>query len=252
MVERELEGPLVSGIIYEYEYYVMVRGSIILWHLCQCFLLMGYLSSIKKMRILVACEESQAVTIQLRKRGHEAYSCDVLPCSGGHPEWHYEDDVKNVIWLGWEMMIAFPPCTDLAVSGARHFEEKIRDGRQAASIDFFMSLINAPIDKIAVENPIGIMSNKYMKPSQIIQPFHFGDPERKSTCLWLKNLPKLQHFAEDDLFENKTHVEPLFKLSSSGERFTQTHWSGGGTGAERSKTFPGIALAMAKQWTDEV
>ena len=144
------------------------------------------------MKILVACEESQAVTKELRKLGHEAFSCDILSCSGGHPEWHLKQDVFKVIEKGWDMMIAFPPCTDLAVSGARHFERKRADGTQQKSIKFFMDLANAPIEKIAIENPIGIMSTEWRKPDQIIQPWQFGNKAQKSTCLWLKNLPKLK------------------------------------------------------------
>lgn len=143
-------------------------------------------------RILIACEESQAVTKAFRRLGYEAFSCDLLPCSGGHPEWHYQEDIFEVIKKGWDLMIAFPPCTDLAVSGARHFERKIADGSQQKSIEFFMNIINADVEKIAVENPIGIMSGKYRKPNQIIQPWMFGDKAQKSTCLWLKNLPNLQ------------------------------------------------------------
>lgn len=142
-------------------------------------------------RILIACEESQAVTIEFRKLGYEAFSCDLLECSGGYPEWHLKDDIFNVLKQHWDLMIAFPPCTDLAVSGARHFERKKLDGSQDKSIKFFMDIINAPIEKIAVENPIGIMSGIYRKPDQIIQPWQFGDKAQKSTCLWLKNLPKL-------------------------------------------------------------
>jgi hypothetical protein len=145
------------------------------------------------MRVLIACEESQAVCIALRAKGHEAYSCDIQDCSGGHPEWHIKDDVLKVINEGWDMMIAFPPCTDLAVSGARYFEQKRKDGRQQQGIEFFMALANAPIRKIAIEKPVGVMSKVYRKPDQIIQPYYFGDPERKTTCLWLKNLPKLLH-----------------------------------------------------------
>jgi hypothetical protein len=144
------------------------------------------------MRILIACEESQAVCKEFRLLGHEAYSCDIIDCSGGNPEWHIKDDVLNVINQGWDMMIGFPPCTHLAVSGSRHFEQKRKDGRQQQGIDFFMSMINAPIPKIAVENPIGIMSRIYRKPNQIIQPYHHCHEASKSTCLWLKELPLLK------------------------------------------------------------
>lgn len=141
------------------------------------------------MRILVACEESQAVTIEMRRLGHEAYSCDIQDCSGGHPEWHIKGDALELLKMKWDMLIAFPPCTHLAVSGARHFAKKQADGRQQEAIDFFMKFINADCPRIAVENPIGIMSSKYRKPNQIVQPYMFGDHARKSTCLWTKGLP---------------------------------------------------------------
>lgn len=144
-----------------------------------------------KLKILVACEESQAVTIELRKLGHEAYSCDIIPCSGGHPEWHIQQDVTPLLKEKWDMIIAFPPCTHLCVSGARHFEQKRKDGRQQQGIDFFMMFANADCPRIAIENPIGIMSSVWRKPDQIIQPWMFGDKFSKSTCLWLKGLPNL-------------------------------------------------------------
>jgi len=217
------------------------------------------------MRVLVACEESQAVTIELRKLGHEAFSCDLLPCSGGHPEWHYQTDVFDLINMGggWDMMIAFPPCTHLTVSGAMHFKEKIADGRQQQGRDFFMAMINAPIKKIAVENPIGIMSTHYRKPDQVIQPYFFGDGFTKTTCLWLKNLPLLQHFKEVDLFNDKiTHVNTSneykeWLCKKTGKLKRQQMWyykalTDAKTKEERStirsKTFPGIAKAMAEQW----
>jgi len=207
------------------------------------------------MKILVACEESQAVTKHLRKLGHEAFSCDILDCSGGHPEWHFKEDVFKVIQKGWDMMIAFPPCTHLATSGARHFAKKIADGRQQQGIDFFMALINAPIERIAVENPIGIMSTKYRKPDQIIQPWQFGDKAQKSTCLWLKNLPKLvptDVVDKGEFFEFTSkkgvkkkmamwYYKALLEAKTPEQRSTL-----------RSKTFEGIAHAMATQWTTDV
>ena len=204
------------------------------------------------MRILVACEESQAVTKELRYLGHEAFSCDLLPTSGGHPEWHLQQDVFEVINKGWDMMIAFPPCTDLAVSGARHFERKRADGSQQKSIKFFMDLANAPIEKIALENPIGIMSSEWRKPDQIIQPWQFGDKAQKSTCLWLKNLPKLEH---TDIVEKGEFFE---FTSKKGEKKRMPMWyykalRDAKTPEQRrtlrSKTFKGIAEAMANQWT---
>lgn len=206
------------------------------------------------MKILLACEESQAVCIRLREKGHEAFSCDIQECSGGHPEWHIKDDVLKVINEGWDMMIAFPPCTHLAVSGARHFEQKRKDGRQQEGIDFFMAMVNAPIEKIAVENPIGIMSKLYRKPDQIIHPYYFGDPFTKSTCLWLKNMPKLIHHKDDSIFHKKTHTDKgEFKefITKKGILKRQPMWyyNAIGDGKTRSKTFPGIANAMADQWT---
>lgn len=205
------------------------------------------------MKILVACEESQAVTKELRKLGHEAYSCDILPCSGGHPEWHLQQDVIPLLKEKWDMIIAFPPCTHLAVSGARHFEQKIKDGRQQQGIDFFMQFVNADCPRIAIENPIGIMSTKYRKPDQIIQPWMFGDKYTKSTCLWLKGLPKLK---PTNIVEHGEYFEWVDK---KGRKKRQPKWfyealKKAKTSEERSiirsKTFPGIAEAMATQWTE--
>lgn len=206
------------------------------------------------MRILVACEESQAVTIELRKLGHEAFSCDLLPCSGGHPEWHFQEDVLKIIKQGWDMMISFPPCTHLATSGARHFKQKIADGRQQQGVDFFMEMINAPIDKIAVENPIGIMSTKYRKPDQIIQPYQFGDKAQKSTCLWLKNLPKLEPtdiVEKGEFFEFTTKKGIKKKMPMWYYKALQNAKTSAERSTLRSKTFKGIAKAMAEQWTTE-
>lgn len=204
------------------------------------------------MRILVGCEESQAVTIELRKLGHEAFSCDVMESSGGYPQWHIQGDLLKELDKGWDMLIAFPPCTHLAVSGARHFEQKIKDGRQQQGIDFFMEMINAPIDKICVENPIGIMSTKYRKPSQIIQPWMFGDKAQKSTCLWLKNLPLL---VPTNIVEKGEFIE---FVSKKGVKKRQPKWyfdalknskNASERSKLRSKTFKGIAKAMATQFT---
>ena len=205
------------------------------------------------MNVLVACEESQRVCIEFRKRGHNAYSCDILPCSGGHPEWHIQDDVLKHL-EGWDMIIAFPPCTDLAVSGARHFEKKREDGRQKRSIDFFLKFVNADCDMIAIENPVGIISGEYvkkwfdiepLKPTQIIQPYMFGDPHRKTTCLWLKGLKPLK----PTNIVSPTLVEYVCK---SGKKvvFDEYMVRGfkGDRSKHRSKTFSGIAKAMAEQW----
>jgi hypothetical protein len=182
-------------------------------------------------KILIACEESQAVTKEFRKLGAEAYSCDLLPCSGGHPEWHLQQDVLPLLKEKWDLVIAFPPCTDLAVSGARHFERKREDGSQQKSIDFFMEF--AKYDgRIVIENPIGIMSTVYRKPDQIIQPWMFGHGETKATCLWLKWLPNLE---ATNIVEGRE--QRIWKMPPSKDRAKL-----------RSKTFPGIAKAMAEQW----
>jgi len=209
------------------------------------------------MRILLACEESQAVCSEFRKLGHEAFSADILECSGSHPEWHIQGDVLKIIDKGWDMLIAFPPCTHLAVSGARHFEQKRKDGRQQQGIDFFMEMINAPIDKICVENPIGIMSTKFRKPNQIIHPYHFGDPYSKSTCLWLKGLPPLLYNKKNENIKQKELAfaglpnevdKGEFVTFPSGKRMAKWYNEASGNGHLRSKTFPGIAKAMSSQW----
>jgi len=200
------------------------------------------------MKALIACEESQRITIEMRARGIECYSCDIEPPSGGHPEWHIQQDVlpllnghctfttldsqTHTIETEWDLIIAHPPCTDLASSGARWFEEKRKDGRQQAAIEFFMKFINCNCQHIAVENPIGIMSTQYRKPDQIIQPWQFGHGETKATCFWLKNLPKLKPTNIVDGREQR-----IFKMAPSPNR-----------AKERSKTYPGIAKAIAEQW----
>jgi hypothetical protein len=190
-------------------------------------------------KILVACEESQTVTKAFRKRGFEAYSCDIQDCSGGHPEWHIKGDAIEQLDKGWDLIIAHPPCTHLAVSGARWFKEGVKPlYLQDEAADFFMKFVNAPAPLIAVENPICIMSSRYRKPDQIINPFQFGHPEQKKTCLWLKGLPKLN--------ETKNVYEYMMTLPIK-ER-TRIHWLGSNKSKERSKTYEGIAEAMAEQW----
>lgn len=193
------------------------------------------------MKILIACEESQAVTKEFRKLGHEAFSCDILPTSGANPEWHLQQDVTELLEQHWDMIIAFPPCTHLAVSGARHFAQKKADGRQQQGIDFFMLFANAKCDKICIENPIGIMSSLWRKPDQIIQPWQFGHAESKATCLWLKGLPKLVETnnvkAEFDSLP-KSQQQRIHYMPPSKDR-----------GHLRSKTFEGIAQAFAEQYT---
>jgi len=144
------------------------------------------------MNVLVACEESQTVTIEFRKLGHKAFSCDTEPCSGGHPEYHLQMDALSAFkTCTWDLIIAHPPCTHLSVSGTWCFPQKRADGRQQAAIDFFMLMINAPAPMVCVENPVCIMSTHYRRPDQIIQPWMFGHGKTKATCLWLKNLPSL-------------------------------------------------------------
>jgi hypothetical protein len=200
------------------------------------------------MRVLVACEESQAVTIEFRKLGHEAYSCDIEPCSGGHPEWHLQQDVIPLLEQKWDMIIAFPPCTHLSSSGAAWFEQKRKDGRQQQGADFFMRFVNVNCEKVAIENPVGVMSRLYRKPNQIINPFQFGDPVPKKTCLWLKGLP---------LLEPTDTVEPEYIVGKrDGKKYSKIHYMSVGKEPSersklRSKTFPGIAKAMAEQWGGE-
>lgn len=191
------------------------------------------------MRVLIACEESQTVCKAFRARGHEAYSCDIQECSGGHPEWHIQDDVLKHLDDGWDLMIAHPPCTHLAVSGARWFEEKRKDGRQQQGIDFFMAFTRTDIPHVAIENPIGIMSEIYRKPNQIIQPWQFGHGETKATCLWLKNIPILKPTNIVDGRDNIIH------------KGCGVAWNSPECALLRSKTYLGIADAMADQWGDE-
>jgi len=203
-------------------------------------------------KILIACEESQTVCKEFRNLGHEAYSCDIVDCSGGYPDWHIKGDVVPLLKQKWDMIIAFPPCTHLCVSGARHFAKKIADGRQQQGIDFFMLFANADCERIAIENSIGIISNKWRKPDQIIQPWQFGDKFQKSTCLWLKGLPKLTPTKIVEKGEFKEWTDP-----KTGKIKKQPLWffealTNSKTPSERaklrSKTFPGIAKAMAEQW----
>tara|TARA_R110000868_G_scaffold131748_1_gene341994 strand:- start:227 stop:799 length:573 start_codon:yes stop_codon:yes gene_type:complete len=182
------------------------------------------------MKILIACEYSGSVRDAFIKAGHEAMSCDLLPTDVPGP--HYQGDVFDIIDQGWELMIAHPPCTHLAVSGARHFKAKQADGRQAAALDFVGRLLSARIDKIVLENPINIISTRYRKPDQIIQPWMFGHGETKATCLWLKNLPPL---VPTDIVDGRE--QRIWKMPPSKDRWKL-----------RSKTYQGIADAMASQW----
>jgi site-specific DNA-cytosine methylase len=195
--------------------------------------------------VLIACEESQAVTKEFRDRGHEAFSCDILPSSGTLPEYHLQQDVVPLLKQDWDLIIAFPPCTHLASSGAAWFAEKRRDGRQQEGIDFFMLFTNLSAPKVVIENPVGIMSSTYRKPDQIIQPWWFGDPFEKRTCLWLKGVEPLVATNE---------VKPAPRSEYASGRTMPTWYADAWRlppaerSKARSKTFPGIAKAMAEQW----
>ena len=241
------------------------------------------------MKVLIACEESQRVCTAFREKGHKAYSCDIIDCSGGHPEWHIKGDVLPLLrpkwydlnrdaegnqWEGykfqtvdgkthqfegkWDLIIAFPPCTHLAVSGARHFEKKRADGRQREGIEFFAQFLKADCEKVAIENPIGIISGEYIlkwfpdlaekyglpiPPTQRIQPYEYGHPYIKTTCLWLKGLPKL---IPTEILEKPENgwVNQSFTADGRYGGFA-SNFQGS---KERSKTFEGIAKAMAEQW----
>ena len=182
------------------------------------------------MRVLIACEYSGRVRDAFIAQGHEAMSCDLLPTDAPGP--HYEGDVFDVIAYPWDLMIAHPPCTDLSVSGARHFEAKKMRGRQQASVSFFMRLAKAGIPMIAIENPVCIISSLWRKPDQIIQPWQFGHGETKATCLWLKGLPLLEPTNVVDGRDDRIH-----KMPPSPDRWKL-----------RSETYSGIAEAMANQW----
>ena len=197
------------------------------------------------MKVLIACEESQTVCKAFRERGHEAYSCDILDCSGGHPEWHIKGDVTPLLMQDWDLIIAHPPCTDLSVSGARWFEEKRKTGQQQKSIEFFMRFTDTYCEKVAIENPVGIMSTYYRKPDQIIQPYMFGEPYEKKTCLWLRNLPYLK---PTNIVTPEERVK--YKSGRTMPKWYAECWhlSPEERSRIRSKTFDGIAKAMAEQW----
>jgi len=204
------------------------------------------------MKILIACEFSQIVTKVFRENGHEAVSCDLLPTEG-NPDWHIRDDVLKHLDDGWDMMIAFPPCTFLAVSGNKWMKPEFRHRfpdrpeQRKEAMDFFMKLVNAPIKKIAIENPIGIMSTHYRKPDQIIQPWQYGHREIKATSLWLKGLP--------NLIPTKIVTPEWIIGKTDGKKYSRIHYMTAGSFGkdinrkrDRSRTYPGIAEAMADQW----
>lgn len=227
------------------------------------------------MNVLIACEESQAVCRAFREKGHRAFSCDIQKCSGGHPEWHINYSCSQIMWGGcefltqdgtrhsidgaWDLIIAHPPCTYLTVSGNAWFNmDKYCTKASARWIDrvdgirFFMDFVVCNAKRIAIENPIGIMSNVYRKPDQIIQPYEYGHPISKATCLWLKGLPNL---VPTKIVEPEWHVDKGRGKKFSGAAWFATDetgkilsWNDPRTAKERSKTFEGIAKAMAEQW----
>ena len=218
------------------------------------------------MKVLVACEESQEVCKAFRNLGHEAYSCDIKPCSGGHPEWHIMQDViplldgrcsfktmdgiEHSIGGKWDLIIAHPPCIYLTLAGNKWFKPEFvdrfpdRQKQREKAVDFFMDIANADCDKIAIENPVGVMSSKWRKPDQYIEPYMFGDPEKKKTGLWLKGL---------SLLKPTNIVEPVIIHCKSGANEPRWHMETMHLPKEersrvRSQTFIGIAKAMAEQW----
>ena len=191
------------------------------------------------MKVLVACECSGRVREAFRAKGHDAWSCDMKPAEDASPH-HFTGDMFDVIGGGWDLMIAFPPCTHLAVSGARHFEKKRADGRQQEGIDFFLRVAHVDIPRVAIENPVGIMSQLWREPDQVIQPWMFGDEAQKSTCLWLKGLPRL--------VPTKIVGKGEFYVSPSGKRLPRWY-ADNKDSTIRSRTFMGIAHAMADQWS---
>ncbi len=182
------------------------------------------------MKVLVACEVSGKVRDAFTALGHDAWSCDLLPSD--RTGQHIQGDVIGLLSQQWDMIVAFPPCTDLCVSGARWFEVKRASGQQQRAVALFMAIANAPCERVAIENPIGIMSTHWRKPDQIIQPWQFGHGETKGTCLWLKNLPKLK---PTDIVEGRE--QRIWKMGPSPAR-----------AKDRSETYQGIADAMAQQW----
>lgn len=209
----------------------------------------------KPLEILIGCEESQAVTKEFRKLGHNAYSCDLQDCSGGHPEWHFKQDIFKVIKSNkWDVMIAFPPCTYLS-SVQTHLcrKDKSRVLKRIQAANFFMELMNVDINYIALENPAGVMKHIYRNPDQTIQPYFFGDSHVKRTCLWLKNLPKLIHSNSTTLFGERTHVDkpnPSFTWINKEGKVKSEYYTYCKNAKTKSKTFPGIAKAMAEQWSE--
>lgn len=193
------------------------------------------------MKVLLACEYSGTIRDEVIALGHQCYSCDLLDGEGKHTDFHIKGDVLDILGDGWDLMIAHPPCTHLAVSGARWFKDKQQEQKEA--LEFVQVLMDAPIEKIAIENPVSVISSKIRKPDQIVQPYMFGDEATKTTCLWLKNLPLLQPTnvvgkGERHVTKSGKSLPAWYNLPPSEDR-----------AKIRSKTFPGMAKAMATQWT---
>lgn len=228
------------------------------------------------MKVLIACEESQRVCTEMRKLGYEAYSCDLLPAGGGCPQWHIQGDclklingktsfktqdgVEHFIDNIWDLIIAHPPCTYLCVTGNKWFNvEKYGDKAiqrqkdRELAVDFFIQIVNADCERIAIENPVGIMSTLYRKPDQIVQPWMFGDRARKKTCLWLKNLPLLQptNIVDEGEIGNFGLSKSASAYFARDENGKILRYNDPLTAKIRSRTFPGFAKAMAEQWTVE-
>ena len=215
------------------------------------------------MKVLIACEESQTVCKAFRKLGHEAYSCDTKDCSGGHPEWHIKGNVLDIIYDGWDLLIGHPPCTYISYAGVAHWNKPGRLEKRLDALAFFAKLWNAPIERICLENPKGCASPTIAKYSQEIQPYYFGEPQLKTTWIWLKGLPKLKWSQKDDLFSLATSSgkpEPLEiqirkpSKNYNGGELKKRYFTDAGTkdSQRRSKTFQGIADAMAIQWGGDI
>lgn len=225
------------------------------------------------MNVLVACEESQEVCKAFRAKGHTAFSCDIIECSGGHPEWHILQDAQNILDGGefttmdnakhhvsrWDLIIAHPPCTYLTVAANKYYNEDVygekareRKQKREEAVEFFMAFVKADCDRIAIENPVGVISTRYRKADQIINPYQFGHPVSKKTCLWLKNLPPLKptKIVEPERIHSKGRTGgysgPSWYVTDENGKILG--WKDPRTARARSKTYPGIAKAMAEQW----
>lgn len=220
-----------------------------------------------KLRVLIACEESQVVTKAFRARGHEAYSCDLQACSGGHPEWHIMHDAIEVAYSGcWDLMIAHPPCTFLSRAGmawktrkqsVRPDMKEYREAQAEKAIEFMATLWAAPIDRVVLENPVGVANTKWRKPNQIIHPYYFGDPEMKETCLWLRGVSRLNGLPHIDKVRDKPQPTPGKTRMGSDGKIKNQYFCGRmdnkySAAKLKSKTFPGIAKAMAATWSEDL